>query len=156
MQLIARERLVQEIENRMWAIAIIAGYPLTVADVQRNPSRVNELFPCVNIFEDVDRVTDRTQRGGQPQHRRQLDLAIEFWLIPTDERLGSKEIIEFYQSVRWALFKDGDTLGLSGTQLLEVETSEVLKPAKKGDLLIGMGVKFLAVFVDAMVDPTQP
>lgn len=156
MQSIAREKLVSEIENRLWSISTANSYPMTVGDIQRNPGKVNEVFPCVNVFEGPDKVLSGSTRGGFPSTKREMEVTLEFWIEPDDERKASADVITFYQCIRWALLKDGPTLGLSSTSLEEVDTSDVMVPIKKGDLLAGMGVKFIAKFVDNVVDPTQP
>lgn len=150
--MLKREEVISELERRMWTITAYNGYPLSVVDVKRNPSVPDEMFPCVNVYEMPDRVISQATRSGHPVSKRKIQIVIEFWLEFSDDRAASQEVIDFYNSVRWAIFNDGNTLGGLGVALTEEEATQIVKPLQ-GRKTVGMGISLSVDYVDSLVNP---
>jgi len=107
--MVRREEIIRELESRLWEITESNGFAYTVASVARNPIDVSTEFPCCNIYEMDDRVlSDDGKKTVFPVYKRELEIILELIIEPAMEASASVELMNFYENVRKAIFKDGD------------------------------------------------
>ena len=139
--MLEREAIIAELWRRIDAVN---GVVFTARNPASPPSKDD--FPAIQFFELDDLVTDSSMRGGYPVYRRELDVAIEFFVAGTIEVASSKELGQFVQAGKTKLYEGGPTLGRRW-EFKETTASRVLRPPV-GKHSAGIGIVIVIKYIE--------
>lgn len=143
--MIKRENIISEFWERLYNVS-------GVTRVVRNPTTPVDLssLPSINILEREDIVTDWTLRGNMPKYKRRLELAVEAFINGTSEGAATKELMDFVNDIKRAIFADGSSLG-GLCEVRERECSDVAIGAG-GEHIRAIGLVFDILYVEDVAD----
>lgn len=138
----SREDIMSEIWRRM---TLISGVKYTARNPKAEPGKDD--FPAIQIIELVDTVQQVSRRGNFPLYRRLLKLAIELFIEGTSEGAATKELMVFINNFKTELYRGGPTLSGKAVDLVEFDTSQVLRPPV-GTHSTGISMVFNITYVE--------
>lgn len=142
--MLERENIIGEIWKRL---SEVSGVGFTARNPKEPPSTDN--LPSLTFFELEDMIEEQRMRGGKPQYRRRLTLVIEAFVDGSTESLAVQELAAFVILMKAKLFADGSNLGGRCSEIVETESSRILRPETGGNVA-GIGLAFDVKYVETI------
>lgn len=142
--MLERELIIEELWSRL---ASVKGVMYTARNPKAEPN-TNDM-PCVQFFELPDDPTPAQSRGGvgaYPVYKRTLKVIIESFVKGTTEASSSKELGEFMQEVKKALYTNGNVL-VKDSFFVETEGSRIMRPPT-GENIVGIGMVLEITYIE--------
>jgi hypothetical protein len=142
--MLEREEIIAALWQRM---ASVSGVQRTARNPVNPPTETD--LPCINIFELSDEVTDAKSRGGSrsPAYKRELRVVVEPFVLGDSEPQATQKLGLFVIELKKKLYEGGNTLGLSGVEVLEEEMSQVYRPPNT-EKIAGIGITLKIKYVE--------
>ena len=137
-----REIIIAELWRRMRSVS---GMVRTGRNPKKQPSL--EDLPWSAVYELGDLVEGARMRGGLPAYKRRLTVIVETYINATTEGGATEELGDFIQLLKIAIYAGGPSLGGTCSEIVEVDASQVIRPAIGGNS-IGIGLAFDIVYTE--------
>jgi hypothetical protein len=139
--MLKRESIAQEFWKR---IAGVTDVVYTSRNPKAPPGEDN--LPASQFFEFEDKVVEVGKRGDTLVYKRRWTIVLEMFTKSTAEAASSKELMDFVEDTRLAIYDGGPSLG-GLCELHEVDSSRVLRPPA-GENIAGIGISFEINYVE--------
>ena len=130
----ARELIAEELHTRL---ASVPGTNIVFRNPKKEPTASD--LNCLSFFELGDVVVKPSMMGGIPYYIRVLNVIIEALVSSATEGASTPDLVAYVKETKKKLYADGNTLGGLCDELIEVDTSQIIRPPI-GDHVAGIGM----------------